>query len=146
MPSGSVALNSGNMFGTTSNGGINGGYGVAYERLANGSTITRFSFGGAGGENPIGPIVLRPGAVYGVTEQGGFTANQCPPFQKGNGVVYKLAPQSGKIAETLLHSFTGGADGCIPQGNLIADAAGRLYGTTELGGMYGFGVVFEITP
>lgn len=143
---GGIVLNNGNMLGTTSNGGTKGGYGVLYERLTSGSTVTKFSFAGTGGENPIGPLVFRQGAVYGATEQGGTTTNQCAPFQNGNGVVYKLTQQSGKFSETVLHSFTGGTDGCIPQGNLIMDATGHLYGTTALGGKYGVGVAFEITP
>jgi len=145
MPWGGVVLNNGNMFGTTSNGGATG-YGALYERMSNGSTVTKYSFGGAGGENPIGPLVLRQGIVYGATEQGGLTTNQCAPFQNGNGIVYKLTQQSGKFAETVLHSFTGKADGCIPQANLIMDTTGNLYGTTELGGQYGVGVAFEVTP
>lgn len=144
-PWGGVVLNNGNMFGTTSNGGATG-YGVLYERLTSGSTATKFSFAGTGGENPIGPIVLRQAVVYGATEQGGLTTNTCAPFQNGNGVVYKLSQVSGKLSETVLHSFTGGADGCIPQANLIVDGTGHLYGTTELGGKYGMGIAFEVTP
>lgn len=145
MPWGGVVLKNENMFGTTSNGGAKG-YGVLYQRLPSGSTATRFSFGSTGGENPIGPIVLRQGIVYGATNQGGLTTNQCPPFQNGNGVVYKLSEVSGKASETVLHSFTGKADGCIPQANLIVDATGHFYGTTQLGGKYGVGVVFEVIP
>ncbi len=140
--SGNVALNNGNMYGVTSGGGTGGG--VLYERLRSGSMVTRFSFGGSGGMSPIGPIVLREGAIYGVTEEGGNTSHTCPPFQSGNGVVYRLTAKNGKAFETVLHSFSGGTDGCIPQGNLIGDSS-HIYGTTELGGKYGFGVVFEIT-
>ena len=132
---GGVALTNGNLYGVASSGGAGGG--VLYERLNSGSTVTRFAFGGPGGQNPIGPLVLRQGTIYGVTQQGGLTTNQCAPFQSGNGVVYKLTPQNGKYAETVLHSFTGGADGCIPEGNLIGNAAGQLFGTTQLGGRYG---------
>lgn len=47
---------------------------------------------------------------------------------------------------TTLHSFTG-ADGAYPDGNLVADpATGDLYGTTLLGGAYGSGTVFKLTP
>src|ERR1700728_3260682 len=48
----------------------------------------------------------------------------------------------------VLYQFSGGADGNGPTGPLIADQAGNLYGTTELGGAqgYGFGVVFELSP
>jgi len=45
---------------------------------------------------------------------------------------------------TLLHSFTGGADGADPSGSLIGDAAGNLYGTTLGGGTYYQGVVSSI--
>ena len=47
---------------------------------------------------------------------------------------------------SVLHTFTGGNDGSYPDGNLTADAAGNLYGTTQIGGAYGAGTVFEISP
>jgi uncharacterized repeat protein (TIGR03803 family) len=52
----------------------------------------------------------------------------------------------------VLHSFTGGSDGRYPDGGLIADAAGNLYGTTrgELSPPPGCtrdcGTVFQLTP
>jgi uncharacterized repeat protein (TIGR03803 family) len=45
---------------------------------------------------------------------------------------------------TVLHSFTGGADGGAPHAGLVSDAAGNLYGTTQAGGKYGYGTVFKI--
>jgi hypothetical protein len=64
-------------------------------------------------------------------------------------VVYKIDP-SGQ--ETVLHSFTGGADGANPEAGLVMDSAGNLYGTAPNGGkgasgsveFSGAGVVFEI--
>jgi uncharacterized repeat protein (TIGR03803 family) len=47
---------------------------------------------------------------------------------------------------SLIHTFTGGKDGSYPDGNLTADAAGNLYGTTQIGGTFGAGTVFELTP
>ena len=55
---------------------------------------------------------------------------------------------------TVLHSFTGGADGGYPLAALVMDASGNLYGTTAFGGddschtngTPGCGVVFKITP
>ena len=47
---------------------------------------------------------------------------------------------------TVLHTFTGGADGSYPDGSLTADAAGNLYGTTQTGGTFGAGTAFELSP
>jgi uncharacterized repeat protein (TIGR03803 family) len=48
--------------------------------------------------------------------------------------------------ETVLYSFKGGADGAAPWAGVIRDSAGRLYGTTDLGGKTNSGVVFELKP
>jgi uncharacterized repeat protein (TIGR03803 family) len=48
--------------------------------------------------------------------------------------------------EKVLHSFGNGTDGAGSSARLIFDAAGNLYGTTTLGGAFGNGVVWEITP
>jgi uncharacterized repeat protein (TIGR03803 family) len=82
------------------------------------------------------------GNLYGTTLAGGNLACGC-------GVVFKL-DTTGK--ETVLHRFTGGADGAYPEAGLVRDAAGGLYGTTyaggdlACGGSGGCGVVFKLTP
>lgn len=48
--------------------------------------------------------------------------------------------------ETVLYSFSGGADGSYPLGHLTFDSTGNLYGTTFEGGTYGAGTVFELSP
>ena len=48
--------------------------------------------------------------------------------------------------EKVLHNFGSGKDGQDPNASLIWDAAGNLYGTTAVGGVYGYGTVFELTP
>lgn len=66
--------------------------------------------------------------------------------QFGNGVVFELTPQkSGKWKYEVVHQFTG-QDGSLPGAAVIFDNQGNLYGTTILGGAYGAGVAFEITP
>jgi uncharacterized repeat protein (TIGR03803 family) len=59
-----------------------------------------------------------------------------------------LAVSIGASAQTekILYSFTNGADGGYPEAALLADGNGNLYGTTEFGGAYGAGAVFELTP
>jgi len=55
--------------------------------------------------------------------------------------VFAITP---KRQEVVLYSFTGGADGSGPQGGLLMDASGNLYGTTFSGGARGNGTVFEL--
>jgi uncharacterized repeat protein (TIGR03803 family) len=44
----------------------------------------------------------------------------------------------------VLHTFTAGPDGRNPEGGLVADSAGNLYGTTLAGGAYDYGTVFKL--
>ena len=88
--------------------------------------------GGDGGY-PYGSLIRdSAGNFYGTTNGGGAS---------GAGVVFKL-DTSGN--ETVLYSFTGGADGGYPLAGVIRDSAGNLYGTTNGGGASGAGVVFKI--
>jgi uncharacterized repeat protein (TIGR03803 family) len=92
------------------------------------------SFNGKQGENPFGSGLVRDSAgnLYGTTKIGG-AANA--------GVVFKLS-KTGK--ETVLYTFKGGADGSNPNGGVILDSAGNLYGTAYQGGAANQGVVFEV--
>jgi len=45
----------------------------------------------------------------------------------GCGVVFKI---DSRHVLTVLHTFTGGTDGAIPEGGLLLDATGNLFGTT----------------
>jgi len=53
-----------------------------------------------------------------------------------------------KYKYRVLHKFTGPPDGAGPNGSLIVDKAGNLYGTTVNGGLgeVGDGTVFKLTP
>src|ERR1700693_5481660 len=55
------------------------------------------------------------------------------------------AGAAAQSQETVLHSFSHGADGEDPAANLI-DVNGTLYGTTYGGGTYGEGTVFSVDP
>jgi len=95
------------------------------------------------------------GALYGTTQFGG---NQCS--DGGCGTVFKLNP-SGSIcgasscpwAERVLYAFLGGADGQHPDGDLVFDLQGNIYGTTWAGGrrcnphsQMTCGTVFQLAP
>jgi len=102
--------------------------------------------GGADGGFPAGNLIFdAAGNLYGVTNGGG---NLAACTGGGCGVVFKLSPSSsGTWTETVLHTFRGGLDGGQPQGTLIFDAAGNLYGTTtKCFGSAPCGLVFELSP
>jgi uncharacterized repeat protein (TIGR03803 family) len=81
-----------------------------------------------------GLIKDKAGNLYGVTIDGGT---------HGIGTVFEVTPGG---AESVLYSFQGEPDGGFPSAGLIEDKAGNLYGTTGIGGVYGCGTIFEVTP
>lgn len=156
-PSGGLEFDSaGNIYGTTVLGGTHclaqGGCGTVYELTpsANGYTESvLYTFCTTGnrytcpdGAQPLGGLILdKSGNLFGTTSLGG----------RGQGTVFELSPPvipGGAWTETVLWAFGGHkGDGAGPyQGKLNRDAAGNLYGTTELGGSHGLGTVFELTP
>jgi uncharacterized repeat protein (TIGR03803 family) len=151
-----VADTAGNLYGTTKGGGNSecggSGCGVVFKLSPDDTETVLYTFCSlsncADGQRPLnGPLVRdAAGNLYGTTYFGG-TSSSCDG--EGCGVVFKL-DTSGK--ETVLHSFTDGADGDGPWPGLAMDTAGNLYGVTLFGGdkscdaPYGCGVVFKITP
>jgi hypothetical protein len=111
-------------------------------------------FGGAAsGATPMANLVFdAAGNLYGTTKNGGDNS-QCivAGVSLGCGVVFELSQDSsGQWSETVLHTFTGGADGAHPLGGLVFDAAGNIYGTAFGGGdvagacgTLGCGVIFD---
>jgi uncharacterized repeat protein (TIGR03803 family) len=130
----------GNLYGTVSLGSAGQGSGTVFKIDSSGTeTILHEFTGGADGGNPIAGVIRdSAGNLYGTTNLGGSQA-----CNSGCGVVFKIDPSG---AETVLYSFTGGLDGFYPNGGLIQDAAGNLYGTTYFGGTIGDGTVFMLTP
>jgi uncharacterized repeat protein (TIGR03803 family) len=99
-----------------------------------GNYTVLYSFtGGVDGGSPLAGLIFdSKGNLYGTTIGGGALSA---------GVVFKV-DTSGN--ETVLYSFTGGADGGFPFGGVVLDSKGNLYGTTNGGGASGAGVVFKI--
>ena len=136
---------SGNLYGTTPNGGT-ADAGVAFKLSpASGGPWTEtvlYSFtGGDDGAGPSSGLIFDPsGNLYGATISGGAS---------GAGTVYQLVFLGGGAGEGTLYSFTGGSDGANPYGNLVRDSAGNLYGAAESGGLNscggGCGVIFELS-
>ena len=88
--------------------------------------------------NPAAGVTMdAAGDLYGVANDDGERFD--------DGVAYEL-PASNGFAFTPLYAFSGGNDGGSPQGTVLLDANGDLYGTASEGGAHGAGVVWEITP
>ena len=114
---------------------------VVASRSAQAQTFTLlYSFtGGADGRTPGGGVILdAAGNLYGTTTQGGNLA-----CSQGCGTVFKV---DGAGNETVLYSFagTGAGDGEYPRATLVMDALGNLFGTTDIGGAFGYGTVFKL--
>jgi uncharacterized repeat protein (TIGR03803 family) len=160
-PNSATLARDGYLYGTTTTGG-DYGYGTVFRISPDGVETVIHSFSGspAEGANPVSLIQGSDGNLYGTTQYGGIAA--CPrpaplvtPFPGHNfdytgcGTVFKLSV-SGEL--TVLHFFTGGADGKQPYTSLIEASPGRFYGETNYGGLTnsscttdGCGVVFAFT-
>jgi uncharacterized repeat protein (TIGR03803 family) len=147
-PMGSLTLSGGNLYGTASGGGFNGG-GTVFELSppkTEGGAWTQtdlYEFCSAAnctdGATPLANVLLIGGKLYGTTSAGG--AN-------GYGTVFELIKPTKKgLYWTLkvLSSFTGGSDGANPMSNL-SYLSGNFYGSTYNGGANGYGVIFELKP
>jgi len=138
---GLIADAAGDLFGTTYGGGASSG--TVFELVNNGggsytlTTLVVFNYNGSNGAGPVsGLLADAAGDLFGTTAFGGAY---------GVGSVFEIAKTGGSYASTptTLASFNG-TDGKYPVANLIADPAGDLFGTTNNGGAYGDGTVFEI--
>jgi uncharacterized repeat protein (TIGR03803 family) len=137
----------GNLYGTTSNGGIYPcgifGCGTVFELspVAGGgwTEAVLHNFGdGTDGAQPNGLMMDAAGNFYGVTGSGGLY---------GGGIAYELSPsQGGGWTESVLYNFSRGGGYGNGSYSLIKDAAGNLYGTMFYGGTYGEGMVFQLSP
>lgn len=149
----------GNLLGTTEGGG-KAGFGIAY-RIALGTepkqgwseTILHSFSGAPDGNSPQAALAAdKYGNLFGTTYLGGGQA--CGSL--GCGTVYMLQPPppgQNHWVETVVHGFAGGADGSGPEGSVLIDATGNLFGTTSSGGSStcsggapGCGIVFELSP
>jgi uncharacterized repeat protein (TIGR03803 family) len=129
-----IADAEGIMYGTTWLGGTSG-EGTVFKIAPDGTETVLYNFtNGHDGGEPLGAL-LRDGRgnLYSTTSMGG---------DAGCGTVFKLSP-AGKIK--VLYTFTCGSDGRFPFAGLIAEKGfRRFFGTTELGGAHGRGVVFQV--
>lgn len=137
--SGVIGDDEGHLYGTETFGGPNGD-GTVFRLDATGRlTILHAFTGGADGNSPYGGLTRdAAGNLYGTAAGGGYRQG----CGNGCGTVFKI-DSTGKF--TVLYTFLGSGDGGIPQGTLVLDSAGNIYGTTAGGGAGGQGVVFVLS-
>ena len=130
---GLIADADGNLYGTTYAGGAFG-LGTVFKLAKGSNTITTLaSFNGRNGANPWGSLIAdASGNFYGTTITGGAHSH---------GTVFELAKDSFTI--TTLASFNNN-NGAYPEGCLITDGGGNLYGTAQCGGLCASGTVFRL--
>ena len=146
---------SGDRIGVTANGGNSctynpAGCGVLFEEAASGGPgkyrvlhVFCSQSNCTDGNDPLPSVIANSsGAFFGTTSSGG--GNTIDQQGEGGGVVYSY---DGSFQ--VLYAFCAQAnctDGEYPAAGLVTDSSGNLFGTTNMGGQYGYGVVFEISP
>ena len=137
--SGVIRDGDGNFYGTTYGGGAsNLGTVFKVDKDGNGTVLHSFT-GGSDGSHPYAGLIRdAAGHMYGTTYDGGIQLEAC---SMGCGVVFEI-DLTGR--EKVIHQFSSGTDGSFPVGGLMMDSQGNLYGTTETGGTFNYGMVYKI--
>ena len=146
---GLVRDSEGSLYGTASYGGdltCNPsfyGCGTVFKLTAAGQFTVLHNFTGMpDGLQPLAGLLRdAAGNLYGTTAYGG--RGQCATTGAGCGTVFKIDSAGN---ETVLYAFAGGSDGFQPEGGLVMDKEGNLYGTTFGDGTAAPGTVFKVTP
>jgi uncharacterized repeat protein (TIGR03803 family) len=133
-PIGGLTLHGGMLYGTTPYSTGGGGSIFQYNPATDAVTNLHL-FNVADGNQSHATVIVGPdGHLYGTTVIGGAF---------GAGTIFRQVIGG---AFTLLHSFSGGAEGHSSRAEVIAGPDGNAYGTTEGGGNANRGTVFKITP
>jgi uncharacterized repeat protein (TIGR03803 family) len=146
----------GNFYGTTT-GNVTHGYGTIFKLSHEGpgwvlTTLYTFQSGGDGAY-PAGKLIFGPdGAIYGTTLFGGGGPCRAGNGMFGCGTVFRVTPGSGVCrstscpwTETVLYRFGNSAgDATNPVSAVTFDSSGNIYGTTDAGGAFGHGTVYEL--
>jgi uncharacterized repeat protein (TIGR03803 family) len=126
----------GNLYGTTSQGGTNGGTGTVFKLTTNGTLTTLVSFNNTNGAYPHAGLTLgNDGNFYGTTDGGGING-----LLGGSGNVFMITTNGA--LNTLM--YFNQANGVSPQATLSQGSDGNFYGTTSGGGSGNHGTVFKI--
>ena len=135
-PNGLIQGKDGNFYGTAILGG-DYALGTVFRITPDGTLTTLHSFDGTDGLNPESTLIQGiDGSFYGTTSA---------YYRNGQGTVFKISPEGDFITLYTFCSLPGCRDGKFPVGGLTQAPNGNFYGTTDLGGAYGYGTVFSMT-
>jgi uncharacterized repeat protein (TIGR03803 family) len=133
---GLIQATDGNLYGTTSLGGL--GFGTVFKITRMGTLTTLYSFDATHGANPYSELTQAAnGDLYGTTAVG-----------TSSGTVFRIT-REGRITTVYrfcLHQKAQCPDGKYPYGAVVEGSDGYFYGTTLLGGANNFGTVFKVNP
>jgi uncharacterized repeat protein (TIGR03803 family) len=120
--------------------------GTIFKITARGELTTLLTFDTKTGAYPAGGLTQAAnGSFYGVTWEGGNSDDYyCPMY--GCGTVFEISPAGNLTTLYKFCSLVNCDDGIVPNGTLVQGTDGNFYGTSESGGIYGEGTIFEITP
>ncbi|HSH17043.1 MAG TPA: choice-of-anchor tandem repeat GloVer-containing protein, partial [Verrucomicrobiae bacterium] len=131
-PQSGLALADGVFFGTTPQGGeSNEGTIYRFDSQSGDYSVLKSFSSWTDGLNPVGPVTVSGGVLYGTTTSGGG----------GYGSVFRIDTNGAGFA--VLKNFDGGADGGAPESGLVADGD-TLYGSAAFGGSAGAGTIFKL--
>ncbi len=146
-PSSELAIDSaGDLYGVTWSGGDGRCHcGVLYELVPPATVggpwrhivLHAFTNASNDGRLPNAAPVLSSTTIYGVTQQGGL---------HDSGIVYQFIPGKSGGTYSVLYSFGANNDASWPNGAVLLDSAGSLYGVTSLGGAFNAGAVYKLSP
>lgn len=136
-PRGMTADASGNLFGVSLGDPFHGAVWELTNSGSGWSEQTLYTFtNGSDGEFPRAGVILdSAGNLYGSSSTGG---------KLGGGVVFQLSASGGSWQFNPLANLSGLSSQCGPGRELVMDAAGNIYGTTNCDGAFGQGTVFEL--
>jgi uncharacterized repeat protein (TIGR03803 family) len=143
-----ISAGAGKFYGQTYGWGPDYGFIFELTQSSGGAWVENILYtftGKADGGASFGPLAIdKSGNLYGVAYVGG---------SNNMGVAFELSPTGSTWTENVIYNFVGGQDGYSPEGGLIFDNAGNLYGATVGGGntagctsSSGCGTVFQLKP
>jgi uncharacterized repeat protein (TIGR03803 family) len=135
---GLVQTTGGNFYGTA-----DGGFGMVFTMTPSGVLTPLYLFcsptGCSGGWDPSGELTQgADGNFYGTTSQGGGAPS--------SGTIFQMEPAGTLTTLYRFCTLPDCIDGAYPYAGLAQGTDGNFYGTTQLGGLYDAGTIFQFTP